>query len=137
MNNILFFLIPKKDVEYVLDTFTIRQVLEKMDFHHYTAIPVIDKKGCYVETISDSELLKIIKDHRLDWEETMQIKIKDIEHIRPTKAIQIDKDMYELIDIIIKQNFVPVVDDMEHFIGIITRKAVIEYMSKHLSIPDK
>jgi hypothetical protein len=35
-DNVLFLLIPKKDVEYLFDDFSIRQALEKMEFHRYT-----------------------------------------------------------------------------------------------------
>ena len=66
--NILFFLLPKKDVEFVLDTFSIRQVIEKMEFHHYSAIPVLDKQGKYLNTISCEDLLFAIKDAKLNWE---------------------------------------------------------------------
>ena len=58
--NILLFLLPKKDVEYVLNTFTIRQTLEKMEFHHYSEIPVLDKEGKYVGSISDGDLLRTL-----------------------------------------------------------------------------
>ncbi len=130
--NILLFLTPKNSVEYVLDSFTVRQTLEKMEFHHYSAIPVLDKDGKYVETISDGDLLVAIKDHKLNWEEAMKVKILDLHLLRNIKPINIEKTMDDLIELIVSQNFVPVIDDMEHFIGIITRKAVIEYMNSEL-----
>jgi len=130
--NILLFLTPKSNVEFILDSFTVRQTLEKMEYHHYSAIPVLDKDGKYVETISDGDLLMSIKEHKLDWEEAMKVKISELKLLRNIKPISIDKTMDELIELIINQNFVPVVDDMEHFIGIITRKAVIEYMNAEL-----
>ena len=130
--NILLFLTPKSSVEFILDSFTVRQTLEKMEYHHYSAIPVLDKDGKYIETISDGDLLMSIKEHKLDWEEAMKVKISELKLLRNIKPISIDKTMDELIELIINQNFVPVVDDMEHFIGIITRKAVIEYMNAEL-----
>ena len=36
-----------------------------------------------------------------------------------------------LIDLAIKQNFVPVVDDDNVFIGIVTRKDIIQYLYKN------
>jgi CBS domain-containing protein len=129
--NILFFLIPKKDVEYIEDTFTIRQALEKMDFHKYTAIPVIDKDGKYVETISDGDILRYLKSKMLNWNETMIESVSVIKVMREIRPITIDKDISDLVELIINQNFVPVVDDNNHFIGIITRRAVINYLTKH------
>lgn len=46
---------------------------------------------------------------------------------RPTKAIRIDQSMDNLLEVAKNQNFVPVVDDSNHFIGIVTRKAIINY----------
>ena len=43
--NILLFLTPKRDVEYLFDDYSIRQALEKMEYHRYTAIPILNKKG--------------------------------------------------------------------------------------------
>ena len=43
---------------------------------------------------------------------------------RPVKA---DADMEDLIERAMEQNFVPVVDDQGHFIGIITRRDIIGY----------
>ena len=55
--NIAFFITPKNQVTYLYDDFTVRQCLEKMRFHGYAAIPVIDRQGHYVGTISEGDLL--------------------------------------------------------------------------------
>lgn len=48
--NILFFLTPKEDVAHVDEDDTMRQVLEKMEHHGYTAIP-----GCLAARENISE----------------------------------------------------------------------------------
>lgn len=60
--NILFFLTPKSEVQYIYNDDTLRQVLEKMEYHRYSAIPMITKQGKYVGTITDGDLLWAIKD---------------------------------------------------------------------------
>ena len=40
--NILFFLTPKSEVDYVYDDDTLWQTLEKMEHNKYTAIPIIN-----------------------------------------------------------------------------------------------
>ena len=45
--NILFFLTPKVDVAYIYDTYSLRQVLEKMEYHKYSCIPIINERGKY------------------------------------------------------------------------------------------
>lgn len=132
MKNILMFLIPKKDVEYIYDDYTIRQTLEKMEYHHYTAIPVLDRNGKYKYSISDGDILFAIKSNNLNLKRAEQICINDIKRHRETSSIKIDKDVLSLIELIVNQNFVPVVDDRDLFIGIITRKAVLTYLKSLL-----
>lgn len=126
--NVLFFLTPKNKVECLLDTFTIRQALEKMEHHRYSSIPVIDKDGHYIETLSTSDFLWFIKSQSLNLEQCEKISIKFIKPFRSNTSIRIDKDVNDLIDLIVNQNFVPVVDDKGIFIGIITRKSVMDYL---------
>lgn len=90
--NILFFLKPKSEVAYVHDYGTLRQVLETMEYHKYASIPMLNKSGEYVGTITEGDLLQ--------------------------KAMN--------------QNFVPVVDDQKKFIGIVTRKSIMEYCYEKL-----
>lgn len=126
--NILFFLLPKNNVEYVYDNYSIRQVLEKMDFHRYSAIPIISKDGKYVGTISEGDILMFIKHQPDTFDKLANINILSVPRYRDTTSIKIDKNMDDLVTLIYQQNFVPVVDDYGSFIGIITRKKVIEYL---------
>ena len=53
------------------------------------------------------------------------------------EAVSADSDMEDLIQKAMNQNFVPVVDDQNKFIGIITRKSIIEYCYEKLkNLPD-
>lgn len=135
--NIIFLLVPKKNVEYVVETNTVRQVLEKMDFHHYSAIPLLDKTGKYIGTISDGDLLWHIKNHKLDIEECQNTSIIDIKMSRTYLPIHIDKQVDDLFELIVNQNFVPVLDDRDSFIGIITRKSVMNFMIDKMRIEGK
>ena len=42
------------------------------------------------------------------------------------KAVSIDAEIGELADLILDQNFVPVVDGRNVFIGIVTRKVIMQ-----------
>lgn len=55
--NILFFLHPKQEVAYVYDDCTLRQVLETMEHHKYASIPMLNRQGEYVGTITEGDLL--------------------------------------------------------------------------------
>lgn len=50
--NILFFLSPKQDLMYVYDDFTLRQTLEKWENNRYASIPVLNRQGKYVGTLT-------------------------------------------------------------------------------------
>jgi len=126
--NVLFFLIPKNKVAYVEEHFTVRQVIEKMEHHHYSAIPVLNKKGQYVSTVSEGDVLWFIKNSNIKFEDTNSIPLKVIPINKVIKPISINNDIEALVSLISNQNFVPVEDDRGLFIGIITRKSVIEYL---------
>ena len=51
----------------------------------------------------------------------------DVKSKRNIQAVTISTDMDDLVDVITDQNFVPVIDDQEKFIGIVTRKDVIRF----------
>ena len=61
--NVLFSLTPKSEVAYLYDDYSLRQALEKMEHYRYSAVPVIDRNGCYVGTLTEGDLLWYIKDH--------------------------------------------------------------------------
>lgn len=126
--NILFFLIPKADVKFVYNDFTLRQLLEKLDIYKYTAIPILDYEGHYIDTISEGDVLLYLKNNKnLDLKKSENISINDITIRRKINSITVTSNMEDLLELVLTQNFVPVVDDLNHFIGIITRKDVIKY----------
>ena len=126
--NILFFLTPKEDVAHVEETDTMRQVLEKMEHHGYTAIPLLGVEGKYIGTITEGDLLWFLKDRNFpDLKLLEDMPITSIERRRDNKAVKIDESMENLFDKVMNQNFVPVIDDKKIFIGIVTRKDIIRF----------
>ncbi len=128
-NNILFFLTPKCDVIYVYEDANIRQVLEKIRYHKYTAMPIISRDGKYVGTITEGDLLWKMADENIStFEQAEEIPIVDINRRVNNHPVNAEARMENLIDLAVKQNFVPVVDDDNVFIGIVTRKDIIQYL---------
>ncbi|KYH29596.1 MULTISPECIES: CBS domain-containing protein [Clostridium] len=129
--NIAFFLTPKKDVIYEKETSTMRQVLERMEYHRYTAIPIIDDKGKYIGTITEGDLLwKLKNTPDLNFKNTDKVKLKDIPRRMINNPVNIQANIEDLMNLAINQNFVPVVDDNGVFIGIIKRSEIISYYYK-------
>lgn len=126
--NIAFFLTPKSEIVYEVINSTMKQVLEKIEHHRYTAIPLIDKEGKYVGAITEGDLLwKLKNTSGLTIEDTSKILIKDVHRHIESSAVSISANMEDLILLAKNQNFVPVVDDQGVFIGIIKRSDIINY----------
>lgn len=129
--NILFFLTPKSDVAYINEDDTLRQALEKMEYHKYSAVPVINRQGRYVGTITEGDLLWEIKNRfSFSLREAEQTRITEIPRRSDNKPVSVTSDMEDLIDKVLNQNFIPVLDDQKNFIGIVTRKDMIRYLCK-------
>ena len=128
--NIAFFLTPKREIVYESIDATMRQVLERMEHHRYTAIPLVDKEGKYVGAINEGDLLrKLMTTSGLTTADTSKILIKDIQRNTKSISVSIDANIEDLITLAKSQNFVPVVDDEGIFIGIIKRSDIINYCS--------
>jgi CBS domain-containing protein len=131
--NIAFFLVPKNEVIILPLNSTMRQALEKMEYHRYTAIPLVDERGKYAGTITEGDLLwKMKNTPGLAFADTERIMITDIFLRMINTPVKINSEMEELLSLAMVQNFVPVVDDNGIFIGIIRRREIIEYYAKRL-----
>ncbi len=135
--NIAYFLIPKANVAFLYDDCTFRQGLEKMRHHGYTAIPVISREGKYIGTVSEGNFLwRILDDNSGD--PNREVSMKDMErlHIRDIlkpgscPPVRITFSIDRLVQSAMNQNFVPVVDDLGNFIGLVTRKSILHYLTR-------
>ena len=130
--NILSFLTPKCDVAYVKEEDSLRNTLEKMEFHRYSAIPVLSKDGKFAGTLTEGDLLWEIKNQlNLDLKEAEKVLVKDIPMRKHFEAVGINSSMEGLVARSLTQNFVPVVDDLGHFIGIVKRRDLMDYLYRH------
>ncbi len=126
--NLLFLLRPKSMVAYLISDCTARQGLEKMRAHGYTAIPVISPDGKYIGTVSEGDFLwALVGDDDCSIKKLERIKLTDIMRGVRDSAVTVNMKMDDLLYKIMEQNFVPVTDDRNIFIGIVTRKDIIKY----------
>ena len=129
--NVLFFLTPKSQVAYIYDDFTIRQTLEKMEFHRYSAIPILNRKGDYVGTLTEGDLLWALKQQfDLDFEDAENTPITQVPRRMDNLPVSVGTDIEDLIGKALNQNFVPVTDDRGSFIGLVTRKDIMRYFAE-------
>ena len=133
MNNILFFLTPKAMCVYLHDDYTMRQALERMESAGYAALPILNKQGEYRGTLTEGDLLWALKNMcYMDMRQAEARRIMEISRRKDNVPVRVTTSMQDLIDRATHQNFVPVVDDKDTFIGIVTRKAIIKYCQQRL-----
>ena len=124
--NVIMLLKPKTTVQYIFEDNTLRQGLEKMRAHSYTAIPVISQDGKYVGAVSEGDsLYYILAQRHTSLKAKEKHLVRDIMREGFNPAVRIDVTMDELLERAMRQNFVPVTDDFDTFIGIVTRQDII------------
>lgn len=128
--NVLFLLTPKAHVACLSENMNGRQALEKMRAHGFTALPLLSENGEYLGTISEGDLLWfIVKENRISMEDLEKVKIRELIS-KEVPAVKVDADVSELVSQIMNHNFIPVVDDRRVFMGIVTRRRVIQELSE-------
>ena len=128
--SILRFMIPKSLVEYITVDSTVRQAVEKMQFHKYRAIPVLDSVGKYVGTLRNDDVLSYLwREGNCNKEAAETIPISEILQTSYAKALLHSASIKDLIESVKEHNFVPIVDDRGCFIGIVLRREILDYLS--------
>ena len=125
------FIIPKSFVEYATADSTVRQALEKMRFHRYAAIPVLDSEGRYVGTLRNDDLLHyFLEKGKLDMRAAEQDSVLGLIDGSYSKPLSHNAEFGELIEMVKEHNFVPITDDRGCFIGIVLRRDVLNHLLK-------
>lgn len=139
--NIASLLIPRSMVTYLYDDFSVRQALEKMRYHGRSAVPVITRENQYVGTLSEGDLLRYLTDYmKISEKDRKSVDFRDFESVYvrdflckgKNPPVRIGTNYFELVEKAIRQNFIPVIDDRDSFIGIVTRQTVIQQLSADL-----
>lgn len=126
--NILFFLTPKAVCAHVRAEDSVRQALERMEKTGYSSLPILSRDGRYRGTLTEGDLLRAIT--KLDTSDKRSMEklcIMDISRRKNYETVSVDTKIEDLMSKAVEQNFVPVVDDRNSFIGIVTRKAILQY----------
>lgn len=130
--NIFRFIIPKSLVEYITDDSTVRQGFEKMRFHRYVAIPVIDAEGKYVGMLRNDDILEyFLSAKSVDMKTAEKILVGDIVDRSYSRPLYHHSTMEELFELVKEHNAVPVVDDRDCFIGIVLRRDVMNFLLRY------
>ena len=99
--NILRFLVPKSLVAYATDDSTVRQAFEKMRFHRYVTIPVINGEGEYVGTLRNEDIFRYFLDNNdFDYKKAERDSVNAIIDQNYTKPLLHNASVAELIEMV-------------------------------------
>ena len=126
--NLLFFLTLKSELVVAREDTNLEKALAQLKDVPYSTIPVIDRKGAYVGTISEGDILWAMQEEsEINFATATKTKLRRIKCRRTYKPVNVNATSDELLQLVITQNFVPVVDDGNVFIGIVKRRDVLNY----------
>ena len=137
--NVAFFITPRSSVTCINDTSSVRQALETMKKHGYTAVPVVTEDNIYKGTVSEGDFLWNIIKLRPRGGQPAEVDIRNLEDINIMDILRKDRNpsvpvtapIEELLTRAMNQNFIPVTDDLGSLIGIVTRKTIIKYCTEN------
>lgn len=121
------FLTPKSEVVWVSASGTVEQALERMKPNGFAAVPILDDEGCYVGTLTTSDLMWFLLQAGNGWQDRARAtSLLVVPRRLDAVAVHIDTSVAALVARAIEQSFVPVVDERDVFVGIVRRRPVIE-----------
>ena len=128
------FLFPKDKVAYITSAMSMREAMDQLEHHQYSAIPIIDNEGKYIGTLSEGDLLwKLKNTPGLTFDNMHEVPVVEIKKRIRNECVSIYAQMEDMLALAADQNFVPVVDNDRVFLGIIRRKDIIEYYTRNIT----
>lgn len=131
--NIISFMKPVHEVILLYSDESLKIALDRMTKHRFTSIPIVDREYHYVGTLTEGDILQYIvsNQHCFDGDDMSKVLVKDIKRLRDYETVGVNATLTLLLSVAKNENFVPVLDQNDKFIGIVTRKSLIEYFFTH------
>ncbi len=135
--NIIKLMTPKISVTYLSADEDLASALGKMRSRGFSIVPVVSSEGKCVGSLSEGDCLSYILDHSVtDLKALENVKVKSVMNKKRNPTVKIDISPEELYEQLTGQNFAPVTDDRGAFIGIVTRRAVLNHYRERLFAED-
>lgn len=133
-SNMLDFMIPADNVANVIDQHTLSTGLLILTQSNYTMIPVLSAESKLMGVISMSMIIKAVMTvDAIEMERLDELKVRDVMLSQPVR-VQANCHLADVLNYLIDQNFVCVVDEDNRFLGIITRKNVLQRLTHLLHL---
>lgn len=131
LQHLVNYLIPADDLAIFIDTHNSDHVMLLLVNNGFSRVPVLTKDRQYRGTISISDILNYqVKNQLTDWE----LNQTDIGEMVNTKieAIPMTSSLTHIMHKLVDFPFLPVVNDKNLFVGIITRKSILKALNSLL-----
>ncbi|MGN1126729.1 MAG: CBS domain-containing protein [Ruminococcus sp.] len=122
--NIPSLLIPKANVVYLHSKDSVEFALSVFRQNSYQAVPVINTEGVYRGTVTEGDFLYFLMDNPTA--DLKKVKVRNILRYGYYDSVKITASIDKLLIKSLDQNFVPVTDDRDVFVGIVTRKVIFK-----------
>lgn len=133
-SKMLDFMIPADNVANVIDQHTLSTGLLILTQSNYTMIPVLSAESKLMGVISMSMIIKAVMTvDAIEMERLDELKVRDVMLSQPVR-VQSNCNLADVLNYLIDQNFVCVVDGDNRFLGIITRKNVMQRLTHLLHL---
>ncbi|MDG5787546.1 cyclic di-AMP binding protein CbpA [Evansella sp. AB-P1] len=114
-------IIPKENVTFVKDTYTIREALAELEESGFRCIPILDKTGKYFKgNIYVQDIYKAIVNKAKSWDDSV-LDLKDDENV----FINERASFFRIFSNIKKYPYLAVLQDDDTFAGILTHANVM------------
>ncbi|MBP2623408.1 cyclic-di-AMP-binding protein CbpB [Streptococcus oricebi] len=125
------FLTPAADLAVLIDSHNVDHAILLLSQMTYSRVPVVTADKKFVGTISLTDILSYQMQHDLPDQEFMSMDIvymtkKDVPKLEVNYSLT--KVLHQLVD----TSFLPVVDEGNTFMGIITRKSILKVINSLL-----
>lgn len=130
--NIMFFLTHKGNLTVLYEDMTFEQGMEVLTKTTYTALPLLTRQGRYLGALTEGDFLRAIAKQGSIVQLAGQALGK-LERGVISRPLRVDAQLQDVGNVVLNQNFVPVIDDRDYFIGIITRRKILDYCLSNLS----
>lgn len=131
--NIQAFVKPFYDLTLVYDDQPLDDAIRIMTVNRFTSIPIITRDQKYVGTLTEGDILHFILNNPkcLKAETLKNFYVSQVKRHRDYETVSIDAAMPIVLSKASNENFVPVLDQNDKFVGIITRKVLLDYFFEH------
>ena len=125
-------LINGDNVATLTDTNNLEHALLVLTNIGYSKIPVLNKEQQLVGLISLSNVVSEMFDtESINPERLAEIKVSDVMD-KNVKATMLPFNIEKILNLLVDANFIPVIDENEKFLGIVTRKEILKSVN-HLA----